>query len=145
MIDIHLHCLPGLDDGPGTIDEAAAICRLAAADGSDTLIATPHQRVGSWWNCDPGRLEALRRELQRRVGATPRILLGAEVRIDRDLIEDLDSDDQGGILTLAGTDYVLLEYSRSGPFVDAEDLVHELTLQGRRPVFAHPEFTPGLG
>ena len=33
MIDLHLHVLPGVDDGPETLDESIEMCRLAAADG----------------------------------------------------------------------------------------------------------------
>jgi protein-tyrosine phosphatase len=42
MIDIHTHILPGLDDGPGEIDEALALARAALDAGSQILVATPH-------------------------------------------------------------------------------------------------------
>ena len=31
MIEVHFHCLPGIDDGPSDWDEAVALCRAAAA------------------------------------------------------------------------------------------------------------------
>ena len=42
MVDLHCHLLPGLDDGPRTLEEAIALCRAAADDGTRTLVATPH-------------------------------------------------------------------------------------------------------
>ena len=42
-VDIHCHCLPGLDDGPATMSEAVALCRALVADGVTTAVATPHQ------------------------------------------------------------------------------------------------------
>ena len=32
MIDIHCHVLPGMDDGPASMDESLAMVRLAVAD-----------------------------------------------------------------------------------------------------------------
>jgi protein-tyrosine phosphatase len=42
MIDIHCHILPGLDDGPPTIEESLLMCRIAADDGITAVVATPH-------------------------------------------------------------------------------------------------------
>ena len=42
-VDVHCHVLPGLDDGPATMADAVALCRLLAADGVTTVFATPHQ------------------------------------------------------------------------------------------------------
>ena len=46
MIDIHCHILPGTDDGPETIEESLAMCRIAALDGIKVIVATPHFRPG---------------------------------------------------------------------------------------------------
>jgi protein-tyrosine phosphatase len=42
MIDIHSHVLPGLDDGARTMEESFEMVKLAAANGSTDLVATPH-------------------------------------------------------------------------------------------------------
>jgi protein-tyrosine phosphatase len=42
MIDLHCHVLPGVDDGPATLDGAVALVARAAALGVRTLVATPH-------------------------------------------------------------------------------------------------------
>ncbi len=43
-VELHFHALHGLDDGPGTLAESVGLVRLAAADGTGTVIATPHVR-----------------------------------------------------------------------------------------------------
>ncbi len=42
MIDLHCHILPGIDDGPDTIDDALALARAAVAAGTRTIVATSH-------------------------------------------------------------------------------------------------------
>ena len=53
MIDLHFHCLPDVDDGPEDWDQAVALCRAAAAEGTTILIATPHVLRDPWLNDDP--------------------------------------------------------------------------------------------
>jgi protein-tyrosine phosphatase len=140
MIDIHAHLLPGIDDGPSRLEEAAAMCRAAAADGCTVLVATPHQRHALWWNGDRDALEALRSGVESALGpSAPRLLLGAEVRVGEGLIEALEDWPRGEVTTLAGSRYVLIEFSRVHPDPDPLSLVHELAVAGWRPVLAHPE------
>lgn len=139
MIDLHVHLLPGIDDGPASLEEAVRMCRLAAEDGCTTLVATPHQRHDAWWNGDVSELEGLRARLQDALGGEPRVLLGAEVRVGAGLLEDLERGREGGVLPLAGSRYLLLEFSRVVPDPDPAGLVHELTVAGWRPVLAHLE------
>ena len=42
MIDTHVHILPGVDDGPATMEEALALARVLVQEGVHTAIATPH-------------------------------------------------------------------------------------------------------
>src|SRR5205085_3459735 len=39
--DIHFHLLPGIDDGPVTIDESLDLAVHAALEGTRTIVATP--------------------------------------------------------------------------------------------------------
>ncbi len=139
MIDIHAHLLPGIDDGPSTLEEAAAMGRAAAADGCTCVVATPHQRHGIWWNGDQERLEQLRAAVAAEVGDALRIRLGAEVRIGEGLAEALDAWPGGEVTSLAGSRYLLLEFSRVQPHPEPASLVHELVVADWRPILAHPE------
>lgn len=143
MIDLHCHVLPGVDDGPATLAEAVAMCRLAAEDGCTVMVATPHQRHPSFLEVPRTRLEAAWRELVAALDGTPEVRLGAEVRVDSALLGDLESGG-GEVLPLAGGRYLLLELSRLPQPPAPEDLVHELVVAGWRPVLAHPEVIPWL-
>ena len=43
--ELHFHALHGLDDGPTTLAESVELLRLAAQDGTATVVATPHVRT----------------------------------------------------------------------------------------------------
>ncbi|MEA2558500.1 MAG: protein-tyrosine phosphatase [Acidobacteriota bacterium] len=144
MIDLHCHLLPGIDDGPKTLEEATAMCRQALADGCRAMIATPHQRRGRWWNSDREQIACLVRDVQATVGPTMKILVGGEVHVDSELLAEVEKLPEGGIFTLAGSRYLLIELDDRGRAGEAISLVHELTLAGWIPVVAHPEFIPWL-
>jgi protein-tyrosine phosphatase len=145
MIDLHCHILPGVDDGARSLGEAAEMCRLAAADGCEALVATPHQRRGPWWNGDRALLAGLARDLQDVLGPSPRVLLGGEIHVDPQLLSEVERlPEGGGILPLAGSRYLLIEFGSTGTEAEAVHLVHELIVSGWIPIVAHPEFIPWL-
>lgn len=145
MIDLHCHILPGVDDGPESLEESVAMCRLAAADGCEAMVATPHQRRGEWWNADRERLAGLAGELQELVGPGFRVFLGGEVHVDAELLAEVEKlPNGGGILPLAGSRYLLIEFGALGTPVESVHLIHELVVAGWKPVIAHPEFIPWL-
>jgi len=50
MIDLHLHLLPGLDDGAKTLEESIQMCWISFRDGVRTIVATPHTLNGLYVN-----------------------------------------------------------------------------------------------
>ena len=56
VIDLHCHVLPGIDDGPQTIEDSLAVAVAAEAAGTRTLVATSHV---SWEY--PNRAETIAR------------------------------------------------------------------------------------
>lgn len=144
MIDLHLHLLPGVDDGARTLEESVALCRIARADGCTALVATPHRRRDEWPDRPVAALEAALAELAAAAGDVPHLLLGGEVRVDSDLVRDLAREDLGGAIPLAGSRYLLLELEPNGLGPDPAELVVELRAAGWRPIVAHPEVTPAL-
>ena len=50
MIDLHCHILPGVDDGPETLEESMEMCRISLMDGIRTVLATPHTLNGVYQN-----------------------------------------------------------------------------------------------
>ncbi len=144
MIDIHVHILPGVDDGPASEPESLEMCRLAAADGVETLVVTPHQRHELWANEDPAPLEEARRTLEVRLGGTPRLHLGAEIRVDSEFLDHLERDGGTSLLPLSGSRYLLLEFPMVPLLLRPRDVVREVSLGGWRPIVAHPERIPWL-
>jgi len=144
LIDLHVHLLPGVDDGPATLDEALAMCGLAGADGSETLIVTPHQRHELWPNDDREALQRAFEALQTAVGPIPRLVLGAELRVDSELLAEVDALPGGSLLSLAGSRYLLLEFPSLAGGPEPVDIVHELRIAGWWPIVAHPERIPWL-
>ncbi|HXU46745.1 MAG TPA: CpsB/CapC family capsule biosynthesis tyrosine phosphatase [Thermoanaerobaculia bacterium] len=146
MIDLHTHVLPGIDDGAEHFAEAVEMCRRAIRDGCTALVATPHQRRGSWWNDDLELLEALRARIEREVADELRLYPGGEIHVDGRFLDDfLDAPGSAcGVLPLAGSRYLLLELDVDGAPIEAFDLIHELVVTGWRPILAHPELIPWL-
>ena len=144
MIDLHCHILPGIDDGAKSLEEAVEMCRMAAAEGCRTMIATPHQRRGTWWNGDRESIVGLARALPAALGSELRVLVGGEVHVDSELLAEVERLPGGGILTLAGSRYLLIEFDTQGRAGEAIHLVHELVVAGWRPIVAHPELIPWL-
>ena len=137
MIDIHHHCLPGVDDGPRDWDEAVALCQMAAADGITTIVATPHVLRGRWQNTSPAVLEQLAADLRERINNSPRIILGSEVFFGHDIADIAAQGDT--IIPLAGSRYVLVEFAAHAIPPLVEQPFYRLQLGGWTPVIAHPE------
>ena len=138
-VDIHCHCLPGLDDGPKTLPEAVALCRALVADGITTAVATPHQ-LGRYDRRNAGSevREAVRqlRDALASEAVPLSVVPGADVRVDERLPALLDS---GHVLTLADTGkYVLLELPHE-TFIEPLPLIRLLVARGVRPIVSHPE------
>ena len=89
MIDIHSHILPGIDDGVPTEDAAVEFARMAAGDGVEVVVATPHCKENFWENDRETVLAAVQR-LRTRLeteGVRLRLEPGAEVHICPDLVQ----------------------------------------------------------
>lgn len=137
MIDIHHHCLHGVDDGPRTLDEAVQLVRMAADEGIETIVATPHVLRGRWPVHSPLELESRMRELRDAVGDTPRLILGSEYYFGHDMTELLRAGES--IVPLAGGRYVLLELASNSVPPMLEQPLYRAQLEGWMPVIAHPE------
>lgn len=137
MIDIHHHCLPGVDDGPRELSHAADLCAAAAEEGFEAIVATPHVLRGRWPAFSRRELESRLAELQDRVGPTPRLLLGSEYFFGHDMADVLR--DGTAVLPLAGGRYVLLELPANSVPPMFNQPLYRAQLEGWMPILAHPE------
>lgn len=137
MIDIHHHCLPGVDDGPREWSESVALCRMAAEEGIETIIATPHVLRGRWRTAPRAELEAKLAELQEKVGDTPHLVLGSEYFFAHDMPDVLAAGES--IVPLAGGHWVLVELASNAVPPMIEQPFYRAQLEGWSIVLAHPE------
>jgi protein-tyrosine phosphatase len=143
LADIHVHLLAGLDDGPRTLDEAVAMCRIAAAEGVQAMAATAHQNE-RWRDVTPPRIIAATAELQtalREQGVPVAVYPTAEVTAEP---ETATAWREGRLCSVGGHGkYLLLEMPR-GVFVELVPMVTALRAAGVRTILAHPEQEPEL-
>lgn len=137
-IDLHCHCLPGLDDGPKDLEQSLALCRALVNDGTTVVVATPHQ-LGRFDRRNHGSavleaVAALQHELDTR-GIPLLILPGGDVRVDERLPQLLE---QGLALPMGASQQVLLELP-SQTWVAPESVMPQLHDAGYRGVLSHPE------
>lgn len=138
-VDVHCHCLPGLDDGPATAAEAMALCRALAADGITTVIATPHELGRYDGN---GQAAEIRRAVSRlnaalaAEGVPLNVLPGADVRLDERIPALLAA---GRLLTLADRGKYLLVELPHEVLIDLRPLIEELALRRVKVILSHPE------
>jgi protein-tyrosine phosphatase len=142
--DIHFHLLPGVDDGPGTLDESVELAAAAVSDGSTTVVATPHVR-GDFMT-DVSDLPDRVREVQDavdRAGIPLGVCRGAELGHDmvgRLLQHELDSIALGP----PGARWLLVETPFTGIDDDFAAAAEELRDRGFGVVLAHPERGAGI-
>ena len=139
MIDLHFHCLPGIDDGPVSWEQAVALCRAAAAEGTTTLVATPHVLRGTWVNDEPGVRDRLILRLNALLAGRPSVLAGCEYFFSSDAVELLERGRGGPLTGLNRSRYLLLEFPPGELPPATESIFHELSLLDVTPVIAHPE------
>jgi protein-tyrosine phosphatase len=141
MIDLHCHLLPGIDDGPATLEEALEMARIAVANGITQSYVTPHLHPGRWENDRPkiaAAVEAYRAAVAQ-AGIPLEIGYAAEVRLDYEILPLIEAGRVPFLGTLDGHQVMLLEFPHSHVPVGADKFVAWLLAHGIRPMIAHPE------
>jgi protein-tyrosine phosphatase len=143
FVDLHCHLLPGIDDGAKNWDESLAMARMAVEDGIATVIVTPHQ-LGNYRGNQGEAIRQRTKELQARLhaeGVPLAVLPGADVRIDADIVEKLES---GAVLTLGDHwRHVLLELPHE-LYLPLESLLSQLERLNIVGILSHPERNEGI-
>ena len=138
MIDLHAHILPGIDDGPRTLEDAIEMARVARADGIAAIAATSHagDRSFGWTREQYEAALASVRAVLSEAEIDLEIIPGCEALIDPALPAEVG---KGQVRTLNDGRFLLLEL----PFLQypsyVERVVFDLQLAGVMPVLAHAE------
>ncbi len=138
-VELHFHLLPGLDDGPASIEESVELARAAAAQGTGTIYTTPHVNEGYTPDVSilPARVAELGERLRReRVPIDLRC--GAELAPER-----VSTLSDAELRVIAGGPperrWLLLEASLHGVGEEYSEAADELRARGFAVVMAHPE------
>ena len=139
MIDLHSHILPGIDDGPATLEKSMELAVSYERHGFSRVVATPHWIPGTAWTPSietiQDRLFLLNQAIQKK-SMNLRVLEGMEIAMD-DNIDRLLAD--GRLLTLAGGPYVLVEPPFQRLPLGWKQMIFSICAAGYRVILAHPE------
>jgi len=135
MIDIHSHILPGLDDGPATLEECVAMVRLAAASGTTDIVASPHANLDFQFNS--ALVDEKIAELEAACGPAPRIHRGCDFHLTYDNIQDALA--HPGTYAINRRNYLLVEFSDLLISRSAGEIFTRMREAGIIPVITHPE------
>lgn len=141
MIDLHCHFLPGIDDGPETLEQALDLARAAVSDGITHSVLTSHVH--------PGRYPNQRRNLELAVddfrghlvaaNIPLDVRVGGEARLCPELIDLLAMNQIPFLGTMNGFKIVLLEFPHQLIPVGSMKFVQSMLKIKIRPLIAHPE------
>jgi protein-tyrosine phosphatase len=136
LVDWHCHLLPGLDDGPATMDESMKMAAALRKVGFASVYCTPHLIKGCF-DADNGAVRETLTALQARLkdeNIDLLLLPGREYYLDEFLFDYLKDP-----LPLGETKYIMLEL----PNHIAPEFVKEACFRIKRsgfiPMIAHPE------
>lgn len=136
MIDTHCHLLPGIDDGPRTMDDAEALARELVAQGVRTVLCTPHysRRYPTERAVAERAASSLRQRLHERD-------IRLELRVAAELSDAMAVSAKPAEVQLRSIErrHVVVEITSATPAPFLGTLVAHLKRIGLAPVLAHPE------
>ena len=138
MVDIHCHLLPGLDDGPESVEESVQMAEMALADGITHIIATPHSNHE--FSFDLERNLQLCTELAGRMQGRLQLATGCDFHLSYENLEAAGRSPRQ--FALNQKNYLLVEFADFAlpPFLD--EALRRLQQAGLRLIITHPERNP---
>src|SRR5215831_19046477 len=114
--------MPEIDDGARSIEEAVDMARIAAEDGIEYMVSTPHMFNGLSSNPEPAeiaaRVAALNESIKAaNVGLT--ILPGNEVHVSHEIAEQARTN---RVTRINQRNYMLVEFPQLTVPVGADEL-----------------------
>lgn len=142
MFDIHMHIIPGVDDGSRDMEMSEAMLEQAWSEGIRAIIATPHSYAFRQPEKILERLVALKNRLSKQ-GSRMNLALGCEVLFAGDNTDiTMKCLKNGQLPSLNGTRYVLTEFVPDVDVAYALNVIQRLRTDEYVPVIAHAERYP---
>ena len=140
MIDIHMHLIPGVDDGAMDMEMALVMMIRAKEQGISQIIATPHSEAFHFSKEDIRVTFQRLVDIAAKICPDMRVYLGCEVYCEAEIMEQvLELLDLGVYPTMNGTKYVLMEFSQWVYPENTIPCVEALVKAGYKPIIAHME------
>ena len=144
LFDIHCHIVPAVDDGAKTMDMALQMLQMEYEDGVRSIILTPHYRR-EMFETPQEKIERqfalLKEKSEEKFGKKLRLYLGCEFHANMTMVDTLLGKERP---TMAGSDYVLTEFSGATDFSFARERIYDLVSHGYIPIVAHVERYPQI-
>ena len=145
MTDIHMHIIPGVDDGSFSVEMSMSMLFMAYKQGVREIFATPHSSAFLHDRDFVLDQFASLKEQAEKMPLDMRLYLGCEVRCEPYAMEQTLEQLAGGILpSMNGTGCVLTEFSTRVQPPEALQMVSQLKAGGWLPIIAHAERYPAL-
>jgi len=139
LIDLHCHILPGIDDGPGQMEESVIMADIARSDGIQTIVATPHTLNNVFLNSlsriidSVNEFKAFLKEKRIEIGICP----GADVHICAGMVERIRMHEAGTVNDNGR--YILIEFPHQMIPPGGREELFELKMNRITPIITHPE------
>ncbi|MCV6624229.1 MAG: capsular biosynthesis protein [Cellvibrionaceae bacterium] len=146
MIDLHCHILPGIDDGARDLEDALALCKMAAADGIRHMTATPHIHPGRWENTRQS-IQPVFEHLQSQLVSENiplSLAMAGEVRLSAEVLALFANQALPYLGEWEGKQVMLLELPHGNVPPGSDKLAKWLIDRGVLPMIAHPERNKGF-
>lgn len=140
ILDLHMHVVPGIDDGARSIEEAIEMLRISAQQGITDIFCTSH----NGYSLEDGERYteqlAILRDEAKSVGINIQLHRGCEILCAGEYIDDIIYGlNIGAFATLGNSKYVLTEFYSDARPSEALTIIAALTGNGYKPIIAHME------
>jgi protein-tyrosine phosphatase len=135
FIDVHSHFLYGVDDGAATLEDSLAMLRMAAKHGTSDIVASPHANMEYHWDGELNRQRLA--EIAAASDSGIRLHAGCDFHLQYENIEDAIRHPRK--YTIAGKQYLLVEFSDLIIFKSTTQIFSDLLAAGMVPLITHPE------
>jgi protein-tyrosine phosphatase len=135
MIDIHCHLLPQVDDGPQSWETSLQMCQMAAADGIQHIVATPH--ANGEFRYDREAFSLKLEELSQKISGRLKLSLGCDFHLSYENL--MDALREPSRYTISDTKYLLVELSDFSVPPSVSQSLQRLLSVDVVPIITHPE------
>lgn len=138
MVDTHCHIIPKIDDGAKSVEDSIKLIKEAKEAGFTDVIFTPHH-ITNYYEATPTEINMLTTTLQNvalKNNINIRFHSGMEIYTCEELVEKLK---QGKLLTLANSNYMLVELPMNSKLIYATEILSVIKSLGYTVIIAHPE------